>query len=308
MEAYIQVHEADSMDYGALAMKNLGLGILSWYGYDTLVHSLDSFVEGGILDLFEEKVIYFQEIDDDARSIAAKYGFEAIGTSENLGIYGGFRGLSESMTSKYVLLLENDFSLIKSCEDATRQLSIGLDLLESGRAVKVHYRDRHEYENEYDEKKISKFHRFFPSSGSSILQRLFSFFVRLFSFSRFRDYVSLSMFLFRRPQDYFDFVDYDEELDFLFYPTSYYRWSNWSFMIERTFFLEEILSRVESVHTPIGSLVNGFKCIEWEMNRAHDVPLFLRRLGVPWWNRQDYKIATPESGLFLHDRIDNRGY
>ena len=290
------------------SLKDVGIGILSWYGYDTLRSTLDSYAKGNLLDLFEEKVIYFQEIDDEAREIANEYGFTAFGNDSNTGIYGGFKGLAESMSSKYVLLLENDFSLISSLEESYRQLSVGVNLLESGRCIKVCYRTRHDKEINFYR---SRFNRFFPPIGSNILFRLFSFFYRLLYFHR-RDYViGSSRFFMSRPQDKFNFVNYDSSIDFFFYPSRYQSWSNNPVLIDRQFYLSELLSRVASVDTPPRWLVNGFKSIEHDLNFTY-FRFFgfsiRRRLCRSWWHRQDFRIATPESGIFEHNRIGYRGY
>ena len=290
-------------------LKDTGLGILCWGKYDTLRHSLDSHVSGNLLDMFDEKIIYFQEIDDEARAIAKEYGFEARGNDANTGIYGGFRGLTESMSSKYVLLLENDFCLNKSSSEAYRQLSSGLDLLESGRVIKVWYSDRH---HPHFCRNCAKFHRYFPRSGFFVF-RVLSFIYRLLNFPRVANMVSLSKFCLSRPQDYFDFIEYDEDLDFLIYPSRYHDWSNQTFLIKRTFFLNEILARAELSNTPRRHYINGFKNLENEVNISFwslSLPYFLRRrrFSRSWWFQQDFKVATSESGIFTHDRQGYRGY
>ena len=175
-----------------------------------------------------------------------------------------------------------------------------VDLLSSGKSVKVHYRDRH---TTFWQKDIDNFNRLFPPVGSSIFKRLFSYFYFILFYFRSVDYGTLSSYYSPRPQDLFSFVKYDKDLDFFFYPSRYYRWSNTSFLIDRTFFLAEILDRVEVTSTPISKLLNGYKCIEWQLNRAHNVPIFFRRFCLSWWSRQDYVVSFPESGLFIHNAL-----
>lgn len=56
-------------------LDGIGLGILSWRGYPSLREMLRGMVDNGMLELFAERVIFFPEIDDEARDIAVEVFF-----------------------------------------------------------------------------------------------------------------------------------------------------------------------------------------------------------------------------------------
>jgi hypothetical protein len=89
------------------------LAILSWGAHETLVNSLKSYKEFGLVSLFDERLILFQEISDKDRELAYLYDYEYIGFDENIGIAGGYKKLIEAATGDYLLFLENDWELIE---------------------------------------------------------------------------------------------------------------------------------------------------------------------------------------------------
>jgi hypothetical protein len=120
-------------------MLDLTIGILSWRAHRTLVNTLESYKIFGLDLLAKEKIIYFQEQSVTDLSIASKYGYEAIGTKENLGIAAGYQALVERSTRPVFLFLENDWVLI---DNPDRQLSRGWSFVESGIMDLIRYRHR----------------------------------------------------------------------------------------------------------------------------------------------------------------------
>lgn len=87
----------------------------------------------------DQKIIWFQEITDEDKDIAARFGYEAIGSSDNVGIAGGYRGLVDHATGSLFLFLENDWLLI---EEPSTQIITGAMLLETNSVDVVRYRHR----------------------------------------------------------------------------------------------------------------------------------------------------------------------
>lgn len=112
------------------------LAILSWGAHRTLVNTLESYRTFGIDD--PEKIIWFQEITETDKRIAAKYGFKAYGSDKNIGIAQAYKNLVEKATGDTFLFLENDWMALESGD----RLKYGLELLYSGVVDVVRFRHR----------------------------------------------------------------------------------------------------------------------------------------------------------------------
>ena len=64
--------------------------------------------ESGLIDCAGEFFVHFNAITADDKEVAEEAGVRFSGTTENLGIYGGFRAIAERAKNPYVLILEND--------------------------------------------------------------------------------------------------------------------------------------------------------------------------------------------------------
>lgn len=116
------------------------LGILSWHAHETLERTLSSYA--ALLPLVEERVIWFNEISDEDRALAAKFGFEARGTAANLGIFGGTRALLNSLSGDIVISCQNDNPVAVNPEDLVSRLTESLEAIRSGAAQWVRLRMR----------------------------------------------------------------------------------------------------------------------------------------------------------------------
>ena len=267
---------------------DIGLGILSWRSYDTLVRVLDSLVN--FSENFGERLIYFNELDDECRRICSDYGYACSGTVENLGIYGGFRGLSESMNSRYVLLLENDWHLVESDSVGLDQLRSSYNLLSSGRADIVSL--RHIRVGVDMMKSYTNYLRYYPidSSFTSFISSSLRHILRP---SKARFNIGGCVYVLDSPHLVHSEVILDDSTGFYLLPCFVRGWSNHPFMLERDFFISEILSRVESA--PTTKRVNGHKNMENELDRV-------------WWSSRPWTIGISSPGLFHHHRVGYRGY
>ena len=297
-------------------LSDVGLGIVSWRGHETLRPVLESLV--GTEDIFGERVIYFNEITADDRRIASEFGFASFGTPENTGIYGGFRGLAESMKSRYVLLQENDCHLIESLESVRRQLEFGVSFLESGRADVVRYihlrrpghrmpRDSYflDFVGTYPSEVaiqpsegmvnyfIKNFRRYYPDPDASLWTRLRLWRRRYRHPDKAAFALSYAPFLMDRPDEIFPEIERDDESGFFITPSQHYGWGNLCSLLDRRRYIDTILSRVEEVD---GSrLVNGFKDIEAQLSDG-------------WWRSHYRYVCEAAPGLFMHERHAHRGH
>lgn len=88
------------------------LAMLSWGAHQTLIQTLESYKVRGLED--SQKVIFFQEICQEDRDIAQRYGYEAIGDSKNIGIGPAYAELIRYAEGDLFLFLENDWLLIEN--------------------------------------------------------------------------------------------------------------------------------------------------------------------------------------------------
>lgn len=125
-------------------MENFSIGILSWHSTDVLINTLTSYHDNGLLSLCSDVKIWFQEITDEDKAIAAHYGVKAIGSKDNVGIGKAFLELAKNASNEKILLLEHDWELIESFEITKHRLESGLKLLDWGYDC-VRYRSRKNY-------------------------------------------------------------------------------------------------------------------------------------------------------------------
>jgi len=87
-----------------------------------------------------EKIIFFQEITNEDKDLAAEFGYEAHGVPINIGIANGYKSLVELATGDLFLFLENDWELI---EDPTIVLEKATNILwnEAADVVRLRHRD-----------------------------------------------------------------------------------------------------------------------------------------------------------------------
>lgn len=272
------------------ASPTIGLGILSWKGYVSLRHMLESLSVPGFLDLFDETLIFFPEIDDEARRLADEFGLTHTGSPQNLGIYGGFRALAQALTSDIVLLLENDLHLIEPVETARREIATAAALLAGKQAHVVHVRSRRDPGEPFSG--LEKYRRYHPAQGASIGEAAIAAMRRVLRPDKARRLSGHAPYAEEHPETRFSSISHDVQTGFLTMPTAIRGWTNQPFMIDRRFYRDTILARVEAVDSK--RRVNGFKNIEIELNDG-------------WWRSQDWTIAVAP-GLFRHQRFEDRGY
>jgi hypothetical protein len=127
-------------------MKDISLLILSWKSHKTLINTLESYKNNGLLDFACEKIIFFQECSDADIEIAKQYNFDfVIGSTTNIGISEAISELVNHSTKKYFLLLENDWELVCNKIDTESRLSNGIELLDNYNVDVVRYRHRYKY-------------------------------------------------------------------------------------------------------------------------------------------------------------------
>lgn len=255
----------------------LGLGILCWRAYPTLARSLETYRAAGLTDFFDETLIWFQEIDDEARALAARFDMPCDGVAENRGILGGFRDLASALSSPVVVLLENDLPLIEPRAEVARQLEIAYRAVASGEVAVFRLRHRARPGQKFDT--LAKYHRYHGPGPAPMMRRLLRP-------GKARRLAGTSIYADDRPESRFPTLvskapDGSHRISAACLP-----WTNQSIMVRRDFFLETIIAEAEA--SPSSRRVNGFPDIEKEWN-------------TPRWRRSGWTIGA-DRGLFTHER------
>jgi len=119
----------------------ISIGILSWRSGQTLVDTLTTYYENGLLDLVDNVYILFQEVSEEDRLIANHFEIPFIEKQNNIGIGKAFIELTQVAKHDNVLILEHDWKLCEPLEVTYSRLKSGIDLLENNYQC-VRYRHR----------------------------------------------------------------------------------------------------------------------------------------------------------------------
>ncbi|MES3006314.1 MAG: hypothetical protein V4751_00925 [Pseudomonadota bacterium] len=120
----------------------VSLLILSWQSHKTLLRTLASYQENGLLDITSDKLIFFQQISSKDIRIAKQFGLDYYGVGHNIGIGAAYRFLAERAKHPYILYLQNDFRLIHNVKQDASELEDGVELLTNHDIDAVLYRSR----------------------------------------------------------------------------------------------------------------------------------------------------------------------
>lgn len=267
----------------------LGLGILSWKGYDSLKASLATYNRIGMLGLFDEVVAYLPEAAEPGPSICWAAGVRPVEVDRNDGILAGFEGLARSMAADIVLLVENDCPVIVERQEAERQILHARWLIEEGSARIVRLRSLAEPGEAFTTRE--KFHRYFPAQDADGPTRLRAALRRFLRPKRARRALGESVLHDQKLAAERGIARFDAE-GFGLTTSRHIPWTNQSVMMQRTDFLQSVIEVAKAAETR--RRVNGAKNIEIEMNAPH-------------WRETEIPIAVAP-GIFTHRRVGSRGY
>jgi len=105
-------------------MSEFTIGYLSWKKHNIIKKTLDSHQENGLFNIIlpKNRIIYFQEISEEDRTIANEYELNYMGNSQNIGILNAFIKLVENCKTPYFIFCENDFILMDNNFDINKTL------------------------------------------------------------------------------------------------------------------------------------------------------------------------------------------
>ena len=269
----------------------VSVGVLSFGALQTISRALRAHRESGLIDCAGEFFVHFNAITPEDKRVAEEAGVSYSGTSENRGIYGGFRAIAESARNPYVLILENDVvplpgARVRECLEACVS-----DMIEHGVKCFSLRSRREPGEGAPYAKYIKTFGLVQPIAPGVAPKQAAPFSqLRMFlehgSIDKFR---AASLFCERDPET----VQKDavRKLPSGNYLTDsrYRNWSNQAVLVERRYFFDVVCRRVEERPDP--RLVNGHQDIERALNRR-------------WWRRRRDPMGHAAEGVFTHRRLD----
>lgn len=261
-------------------MTSRGIGILSWRAHAGLEDILTGYDKALLWDRFDEKLIWFQEQNDDDNALAFRHGLIFGGTPDNQGILAGFKNLASALQSEILLLLENDLPLIEGADEVARQIDIATEMLTSGAAQVVRLRHRKHPGQKFDT--LEKYRRYHGAGPAPALRRTLRP-------GKARRLAGTAIYAEDDPASAFPDLIKPFGDDGLLVSAAGLPWTNQSIMVRRDFFLREIIAYAEA--HPSDRQVNGHSDIEKEWNG-------------PKWRRSGWWIgAVP--GLFTHERPED---
>lgn len=276
------------------------IGLLSWKARQTLRKTLDSYREAKLAACADEFKVFFNEISDEDRKLAAEYGLEAVGSECNLGIWGGMDACANALSGEVILLLQNDCPVVSDPEETARILREGVELIRSGKADLVRLRHRfnqgegisyrrffdYHYVRELDPRALAYGDVGVPTDATedSLLRRMRRLFRPLSARKRLVSAVHLE----RSPEVvYPQYVK--REGEFLIVDSALAQFSEQSLLISKALYLR--LSDWCRAH-PRSRRINGAPVMEHALRSGY------------WYNGR-FKVGFCDTGVFTHNRYDD---
>ncbi len=278
--------------------KTIGLGILSWKAHDTLRKSLESYSQE-FLKSFDQTLIYFSDISDEDRKIAAEFGWEFAG-GPNEGIAGGMKRLSENLKTDYILLLQNDNPICEGDGFSINYIKKAVELMENGDANLARMRHRWKVgEGFADVTKYLKYYGVQNKSNNFIVEEHGSRSLdysdgfgkkikRMLKPNNAKRFKGRSVFIEENPENIHPDV-IERKDDFLIIDSSAIDFTDQCLLISRDMWLNVFVPFVENNPASTRSS-NGFQAPELCING-------------PWWRNSGFKILQGQ-GVFTHVRYD----
>ena len=273
---------ADDVVTGALKPA-VALGILSWQAHLTLRTTLQSLQ--GILPLFAERVIFFQEFSPTDQSIADSYQLSAIGCHHNIGIMRGMEAIAHTCRSPYILHVENDMRFTSSLRCAHLLLGQALRYMEAGT---VRYYSMLSRKNPGETFSHHKYLRYHPAPELSVPDTMARRMRRLLRPQKARRLLGGCLGISEAPEQVAPRWIKALPGGHWSVDSAVFNWSNQAPLYPREWFLSTLLPYAKA--HPSSRSVNGFPDLEKEVN-------------CRWWRNQHYPIGTCE-GLFTHARLN----
>ena len=279
---------------------SFSIGLLSWKAHQTVRKTLESYRRAGLWATADEGKIFFNEMSEEDKKLAAEFGVEAIGSEKNLGIWGGMDAAAKALKGDVILLLQNDCPVVASADETSATIREGVELIERGEADMIRLRHRfnqgdgisfgkffdYHFVHELDERAGKYFDPKVPADGfhdtaRRILMRVLrprASRKRLISIIHLEAHPEQVAPKFVRKVGRFYLVD-----------SAIINFSEQPLLISKKLYLE--LSDWCRAH-PRHRLINGAPVMEHALN-SH------------WWRARHFRVGICDEGVFTHNRFDD---
>lgn len=275
----------------------IGVGILSWKSHKTLEKSLQSYEKVGFKDFFDEVKIIFQEVSDDDKKLAEKYGYDYVGLEQNVGIQRGHRSIYENLSTDYVLVLENDNPVIESRDIMYERLYEAINLLNNKTIDIMRLRHRwnfgegfslDKYLNFFDVNQLHEKYNYLEIKEASVFEKIYKSINRVLRPDKTQRLAGYSLYCEKYPEKVFPNEIKKIKDELFLVDSSIMTWTNQSVLLSRELY-GYLLDYADA--NPSSRAANGFQDLEKPLNSK-------------WWRDQNYKIGVGE-GIFSHNRYDD---
>ena len=268
----------------AVKTPTIGLGVLSWRGAESLNATLESYAKIDLFSVFDEVVVFLPDPDTQVLEVAKNYPVTLHTAPSNLGILENIAATAECLSTEFFLFVENDCPIIETRNEAKRQLTRSLNILEREDVIMSRLRSTQSPGEDFDG--LRKYRALYQTGLVSHLNRLFrpGKVKRLSGYARYDGVKSM-----KRHGEAFENL----EDDYYLVDSAVMPWTNQSILIRRDIFLETIIPHARQVKTKRGA--NKLPNLEIELNKG------------TFWRKSGWKILSGP-GLFTHKRHEHRGY
>ena len=278
--------------------KKMGLGILSYKAPETLKKTIASLEQQKAGSFFDDSVIYFNDFCDRDKEIADAFSYRAVG-GPNIG-FTAQQQLAEHLDADYIVLIQNDCPLIENFSELKKQLTMAVELIETGRIDLMRLRHQwHVGEGFCDVEKYAGFYNICVVNEAFIAKEhgldeegLKHSWVK--SFKRYirplkaRRLIGRSVYVEKSPEKLFP--KYIQKTgDVLIVDSECIDYTEQSFLIQKDFFLNTLCKFINE--NPKKRTLHGFQVPEIILNCL-------------WWRKKHFKIGVCK-GLFTHNRFDD---
>ncbi len=278
--------------------KTISLGILSWKSPKTLEKTLTSYEKQNLFSLFDENIIYFNQISENDKKIAKKFNLQYYGNKENLGFLGGMENLAKSMKCEYLLMLQNDCPIVEDFKEAEKQITEAIQILEDNKINIMRLRHRFKVGEGFND--VENYLKYYPAVkiDKNFIEEEYSILQKNFK-NNFKKNILRILRPFKKKQVIGRSIYIEESPDLLFpkYIKKYkdifivdsavINFTEQSFLVKKDF-LMYLINYIKK--HPKKRTLNGFQVPEIILNCF-------------WWRHQHFKIGVGK-GLFTHNRFD----
>lgn len=279
----------------------LSIAMLGWKAQETTAQTLETYARARLYDNAEEFFIYFNQYSELDKAMADRFGVRSLGTSENLGIWGGMDAEAAHAKGDYILFLQDDHPVVVSPEETAHWIDASIDFLKADRADIVllwHRFDRGDHSGFKSHFKYNFVHDLDPRAEGGVV-------ARNFPPDWNRDTLMRKLRRTLRPGAWLrhsagvPYVEREPEKvlpkhirrdgEFLVIDSAVHPFSETPYLISKKFYNE--LSAWGKAH-PSSRGILGLPVLEYTLN-------------CRWWRQQHFRLAVCDTGVFSHRRVDD---